>query len=64
MDAKVYAMINDLTRPALVQLLENYGFAVYDSETSRTLREAVHANYEDGTISGDDIALAWDDDDK
>lgn len=33
--------LNDISRAKLQQVLENHGFAVYDSEPTEALREAV-----------------------
>lgn len=43
--------INWLDRSEIVEILESYGFAVYDSESTDDLREALRANVDDGTIS-------------
>jgi len=40
----------DLTREECTRLLESVGIQVYDHETIETLREAVIANLDDGTI--------------
>lgn len=49
MDAR--KAINCMSRTDLQQLLEAYGFAVYDSEDTDDLREAVRVNLADGTIN-------------
>jgi uncharacterized protein YgiB involved in biofilm formation len=40
----------DLTREECARLLEDAGIQVYDHESIETLREAVIANLDDGTI--------------
>jgi hypothetical protein len=42
--------INWMDREEIVKVLENYGFACYDSETDAELREALFTNVELGTI--------------
>lgn len=51
--------VDRMSRQALEELLECYGFAVYDDETTHDLREAVAENVEDGTIPSED--LDWSD---
>lgn len=48
MDAR--RQINWMEREEIVQVLENYGFCCYDSETTESLRNALFENVEDGTI--------------
>ena len=43
--------INWLDRSRIVAILEDYGFACYDSETDDELRSALRENIADGTIS-------------
>ena len=47
--------INWLEREQIVELLESIGIACYDSESTKTLREALLANVEDGSIDEADI---------
>lgn len=54
------AMIRDLPREACVRLLEGASIQCYDSEGNNVLREAVRVNYNDGTLSADDITAAQD----
>lgn len=42
--------INWLDREKVVKILENYGFACYDSESDDDLRNALRENIADGTI--------------
>lgn len=42
--------INWLDRTKVVEILEGYGFACYDSESTDSLREALRINVDDGTI--------------
>jgi hypothetical protein len=42
--------INWMDRTQIVALLENFGFACYDRETTDELRDAVRENVADGTI--------------
>ena len=39
-----------MDRGEIAKILEGYGFAVYDDESTSTLRDALLANVEDGTI--------------
>lgn len=50
MDQKIHTAINWLSREEVVQILEAYGFACYDSESTDEPRDALRANVEDGTI--------------
>jgi hypothetical protein len=50
MDQEIHKAINWLDREQIVKILENYGFACYDSESTDDLREALRANIADGTI--------------
>ena len=47
---EVSRAINWLDRGAVVHILENYGFACYDSESDDQLRDALRENIADGTI--------------
>lgn len=51
MDQNIHKAINWLDRKQIVEILENYGFACYDSESTDELRDALRANIEDGTIN-------------
>ena len=57
MEQSLHTQINNLSREQIVRLLENYGFACYDSESTDSLRDAVRANIEDGTIEPSDLDL-------
>lgn len=50
MDQELHTRINWLDREKIVGILEEHGFACYDSETTDELREALKGNIEDGTI--------------
>lgn len=50
MDQEIHKTINWMDREQIVAILENYGFACYDSESTDDLRDALRANIEDGTI--------------
>ena len=58
-DAKIKAIIRDLHRLECEEILTEYGFQVYDNESTEDLREAIQTNYQDGTISGSDIVMNW-----
>ena len=47
--------INWLNRSEICYILEGYCFAVYDDESTETLRKALFVNVEDGTIPEDAI---------
>lgn len=47
--------VNWMSREQVVAVLENYGFACYDSESTDELRDALVENVEDGTIEERDI---------
>lgn len=47
--------INWLDRDQVVEILERYGFACYDTESTDDLREALKTNVKDGTIDETDI---------
>jgi len=49
-DEAAYERARDLTREECARLLEDAGIQVYDHESIETLREAVIANLDDGTI--------------
>jgi len=42
--------LNWLERPKIVEILEAYGFACYDRESTDELRDALRENILDGTI--------------
>ena len=50
MDQETHTRINWLDREDIVKILENYGFACYDSESTDALRDALRSNIADGTI--------------
>lgn len=50
MDQETHKAVNWLDREQIVKILEDYGFACYDSESTDELREALRANIADGTI--------------
>ena len=58
-DAKVLSIIRDLNRSECEEILAEYGFQVYSTEETHELREAIEANYKDGTIYGNDIVSTW-----
>lgn len=57
-DAKVYAMIEDLSQQFAANLLAEHGISADADEANRLLREA----YEAGDIAAHDIIFAWEDD--
>lgn len=59
MDAKIFAMIDDLARPALLDLAGNPIDA--DKITDDYLRSYIRQQYESGAFSADDIIQAWED---
>lgn len=59
-DDLLAAMIRDLDRASCERLLTAVSIQCYEHESDAELREAVAANYKDGTISGDDLLSAWD----
>lgn len=58
-DAKVYAMIGDLSDYALNHLMCRHGLTVADGPSMPAI---VRDAYEAGTISGDEIVAEWEDD--
>jgi len=48
--SEVWRAVNWMDRDDMQSLLENYGFAVYDDESTQDLRNAIAANVGDGTI--------------
>jgi len=51
MDQSTHTAINWLDRQQIIKILEEYGFACYDSESTDELREALRSNIADNTIS-------------
>ena len=47
--------INWMSREAIVKLLESYGIACYDTESTEDLEQALFENVYDGTISEDEL---------
>lgn len=47
---EIWKEVNWMDREKIVAILESYGFACYDKETTDELRAALVANIEDGTI--------------
>lgn len=54
MDQAIHTAINWLDRTQIVAILEDYGFACYDSESTDMLRDELRANIETGII---DVAV-------
>jgi hypothetical protein len=54
---EIRRIINWLEREEIVILLENYGFACYDTESTDSLREALFLNVEDETIPSWELYL-------
>jgi hypothetical protein len=50
MNQALHMVINQLSRTQTIAILENHGFACYDSESTDDLEEALRSNIEDGTI--------------
>lgn len=50
MDQEIHKAINWLDRAKIVEILEDYGFACYDHESTDDLREELRVNIMDGTI--------------
>ena len=46
----IHKAINWLDREKVVKILEDYGFACYDSESTDDLKNALRENIADGTI--------------
>lgn len=55
MDNEIHKQINWLDRERIVQILENYGIACYNDESTDELREALRINIMDGTIPEEDL---------
>ena len=51
MEQTIHTQINWLERHQIQSILQEYGFAVYDSENTDDLRETLRENIQDGTIS-------------
>lgn len=47
----VVETVRSMEREDIVDILERHGFAVYDSESTQELREALLVNVDDDTIS-------------
>lgn len=58
-DAKIYAMINDLTRGSLAELL---GLPPEEEHSHYSLAVLAHQGYEAGSIDAEDIMGQWADD--
>jgi len=50
MKQDIHTQINWLSRKQIRTILEGYGFAVYDAESTDDLRDALRDNIQDGTI--------------
>ena len=46
----VWRKINWMSRSKMVAILEKYGFAVYEDESTQSIRNSLAANVDDGTI--------------
>jgi len=55
MEQATHTAINWLDRQDIVEILERYGFACHDSETTDELRDALRVNVEDGTVDVQDL---------
>ena len=51
--------LNRMSREEIQCLLEENGFAVYDSEPTEKLREALRVNMQDGTIKEESWPTPW-----
>lgn len=51
--------INSLTRKEITDIMRDYSFECYDSETTEMLREALIVNIQDGTIPFCDVAMLF-----
>jgi hypothetical protein len=51
----VRTRINQLSRDRIQEIFEAYGYAVYDSESTEQLREALQIDVEDGTIPDSEL---------
>lgn len=60
MDAKIFAMIDDMSRAALLDALGNPETEVW--QDTEYLRSAVRQQYETGVLDGADVVMAWEDD--
>ena len=56
MDQDVHRAINWLDRNDIQDILERYGFAVNDDESTDDLRDALRSNVEDGTIDINEVS--------
>ena len=55
LSSEIRQAVSNLTREQMQAIYEAHGFAVYDNETMKSLREALLENIKDGTISPDDV---------
>lgn len=51
--------INVLSRKEIVDILNDYGFACYDTESTEELRRALVVNIEDETIPFADVEMLF-----
>jgi len=56
MDQDVHRAINWLDRSEIQDILERYGFAVNDDESTDDLRDTLRSNVEDGTIDMNEVS--------
>lgn len=63
-EARVFVMIEDLSRRSLIGLLGGIGITMQDATGSPALRQYVAAYYEAGRIEGESIEIAWEDDNR
>lgn len=47
--------LNNVSRATMQRVLENHGYAVYDSESTDSLRETVAIDLASGEISEDEL---------
>jgi carbamoylphosphate synthase small subunit len=47
--------INNVSRAKLQEVFENHGFAVYDSESTESLRKAMQIELDDGSIDESEL---------
>lgn len=60
-DAKVYAVIRDMTRNELIDAIDNaLGVGCLDERDTDSLRDEVRSLYQDGKIAGAEIIAAYD----
>lgn len=58
MDARIYAMIDDLSRRACTELVPSF-----PGDRLSFLRDKIRSEYEHGALSADGISFAWTNDD-